>query len=220
MRKFHLFMLSAATIVIGLSGCGPEKGGKNLLNEINTEMRSWHLTSNAKKAYPNLNEVEAKQRYVRKMMADYLRNEPSAEKRQLVSAMVYLGYAQLNTRARVEYCGNMNVDINGFSRVFSSRHTDQDRAVDLILAKHDITRDWVWNKNKRASMTNVKNDLMRAGKLHGSRAMCSDINKYPDKYAIQLNFAKTLPNVARQLKEAEKSSVVKQASVEVPQLRR
>jgi len=222
MRNFHSLTLMATVTILalGLTSCGAEKSsGKNILKDFHAEMSTWKMADNAKKAYPNLSEVEAKKSYARKMMFDYFRKTKDPEKRQMMAAMVYTGFSHMNTRARPAYCGRMNVDINGFAQKFAARHKSEEKAVNMILARHDLTQDDVWAHNERFSMAAVKSDLMRAGGLNGTRSLCSDIKKKPQKYAQQFNFSKTMPNVAAQLRQAM-ATPVKQAEATVPTLRR
>jgi len=213
-------------MTIGLSGCGGDTSSgfatANLLRDIQTEMKSWNMTSEAKKAYPGLSPEEATKTYARKMMHSYFRKTESSEKRELMAAMVYLGYAQLNTHARPAYCNEMNVNISSFSKKFADRHQKEDQAVNMILAKHKLTSEKIWEKNKRQSRVIVKNDLMRAAGLRGTYALCSDIKSNPQKYANSFNFKKTMPGVAVQLNQATAPKpVTKHAEVgPAPALRR
>lgn len=197
-----LTLLCCALGAMALSACGGETK-PNLLKDIKIEMSSWHLTKSAKDAYPNLSEDKAKKRYANDMMFKYFRKEKDAEKRHLMAAMVYLGYAQMNTRARPAYCTKLKVDISAFKSRFESQHKAQDKAVDAILTRHGVSRDLIWEQNERMMMVSVKNDLLRAGGLHGTRAMCSDIKKKPQKYAQPFNFTKIMPVAAAQLRQAE-----------------
>ena len=212
--------IAVSVLTLGLTACGGESSSNgNLLKDFHAEMSTWKMTDNAKKAYPHLSEVEAKKSYARKMMFDYFRKTKDPEKRQMMAAMVYTGFSHMNTRARPAYCGKMNVDITEFAQKFEARHKSQEKAVNMILARHDLTQDDVWAHNARLSMAAVKGDLMRAGGLNGTRSLCSDINKRPQKYAQQFNFAKTMPNVAAQLRQAM-ATPVKQAEATPPTLRR
>ena len=195
-------MSCVALSTLALSACGGETK-PSLLKDIQIEMSSWHLTKSAKDAYPNLSEDKAKIRYANDMMFKYFRKEKDPEKRHLTAAMVYLGYAQMNTRARPAYCTKLKVDISAFKSRFEGQHRAQDKAVDAILARHELSRDMIWEQNERMMMVNVKNDLLRAGGLHGSHAMCSDIRKKPQKYAQPFNFSKIMPVAAAQLKQGE-----------------
>jgi len=172
-------------------------------------------------AYPNLPEHKAKKRYANDMMFKYFRKEKDAEKRHLMAAMVYLGYAQLNTHARTAYCAKMNVDISDFKSRFERQHKAQNKAVDIIFAKHDLSREDVWKQNERMMMINVKNDLMRAGGLNGTRSLCSDIIKKPQHYAQPFNFAKIMPVAAAQLRQAETHTTTQYVELKaVPSLRK
>lgn len=218
------FVKSAKVIVgvlsvLTLAACGG-KSEPNLYKDLAAEMSSWHMTKKATEAYPNLSKPEAMKSYARKMMFDYFRKTKDPEKRQLMAAMVYLGYDQINTRARPEYCAKVNVDINSFAGKFKARHIKERKAVDIILAKNNLTRDKIWEDYKRTAMVNVKNDLLKASRMGGSHAICSDIRKHPQKYASHFNFSKTMPNVAAQLRQATVVPVKHAQKTPVPQLRR
>ena len=203
-----------------LSACGKE-AKPNLLKDIQIEMSSWRLTKNATETYPNLSEDKAKKRYANDMMFKYFRKEKDPEKRHLMAAMVYLGYAQMNTRARPAYCTKLRVDISAFKSRFESQHKAEDKAVDTILTRNNLSRDMIWEQNERLMMVNVKNDLLRAGGLQGSHAMCSDIKKKPQKYAQPFNFTKIMPVAAAQLRQAQTQAVTRHAEVAaVPALRK
>ncbi|MEP3890868.1 MAG: hypothetical protein ABJN69_10390 [Hellea sp.] len=204
--------LCLAASALMLSACGKE-AKPNLLKDIQVEMSSWRLTKNATDAYPNLPEEKAKKRYANDMMFNYFRKEENPEKRHLTAAMAYLGYAQMNTRARPAYCTKLRVDISAFKSRFESQHRAEDKAVDTILAKQSLTRDMIWEQNERMMMVNVKNDLLRAGGLHGSHAMCSDIKKKPQKYAQPFNFTKIMPVAAAQLRQAQAQAVTQHAEL-------
>lgn len=214
-------MLSGLALsTLALSGCSGETES-NLLKDIQFEMSSWHLTKSAQNTYPNLPEDKAKKRYANDMMFQYFRKEKDAEKRHLMAAMVYLGYAQMNTRARPAYCERVNVDISAFKSRFERQHKEQTKSVDMILAQHDLSRDMVWEQNERMMMVNVKNDLMRAGGLSGTHAMCNDIKKKPQKYAQPFNFTKIMPVAAAQLRQAQTHAATKHAELAaVPALRK
>lgn len=215
-----LLPLCLAASALLLSACGKE-AKPNLLKDIQVEMSSWRLTKDATSAYPNLPEDKAKKQYANDMMFNYFRKEKDPEKRHLTAAMVYLGYAQMNTRARPAYCTKLRVDISAFKSRFESQHKAEDKAVDTILAKQNLTRDMIWEQNQRMMMVNVKNDLLRAGGLQGSHAMCSDIKKKPQKYAQPFNFTKIMPVAAAQLRQAQAQSVTRHAELtEVPTLRK
>lgn len=205
---------------LALSACGGDSGA-NLYKDLQVELKSWNLTKKATEAYPDLPEDKAKKNYANKMMFDYFRSEPDAGKRQLMASLVYLGYAQLNTRARPHYCAKVNVDISDFKQKFERQHKAEDKAVNLVLARHNLTPDMIWEENERYMMVSVKNDLLRAGGLQGSHAMCSDIRKKPQHYAKPFNFSKIMPHAAAQLRQAQAQEVTRQAQLDsVPSLRK
>lgn len=216
--KLAISAALASTLV--LSGCGGS-GEANLFKDLQIELASWKLTDKALEAYPKLPEDKAKKKYANDMMFQYFRKEKDPEKRHLMAAMVYLGYAQMNTRARPAYCGKMNVDISAFKARFEAQHKAQTKSVDMILAKHELSRDMVWEHNERMMMISVKNDLMRAGGLNGTRSLCSDIKKKPQKYAEPFNFTKIMPIAAAQLRQAKTLSETRHAELTaVPALRK
>lgn len=214
-------MSCLALSAVALSACGGGDSKPNLLKDISIEISSWRIKKNATEAYPNLSEDKAKKRYANDMMFQYFRKEKDPEKRHLTAAMVYLGYAQMNTRARPAYCTKLRVDISAFKSRFESQHKAQDKAVNAILARHDLSRDMIWEQNERMMMVNVKNDLLRAGRLQGSHAMCSDIKKKPQKYAQPFNFDKIMPVAAAQLRQGGTYIAAQHAELKaIPTLRK
>jgi len=198
--------MSAAILALTLSACGGGSGKTvDKLSAMQADIAVWKMGDEAQKAYPHMSLEKAKLRYANQKLFEAFRQYEAPEDKQLLAGLVYLGFAQLNTRARVAYCGNMNVDITGFSNALKRQHSGEERAIDIVLAHHGYTRDQIWEKQKRHAMASVKADLMAAGGHNGSYSACSALKKKPQKFVSQMHFSKRLPQASRQLKTAMKT---------------
>jgi len=122
----------------------PTSNPPSIFYDLHIEMSWWGSIEKARQAYPNLHPNEARETYTNEQRYEYFRSEKDPHKRHLMAAIIYLDYAQENTRARIAQCESLGVDISAFESNFEGQHKSEDSATDLILGQHNISRDMVW----------------------------------------------------------------------------
>ena len=212
MRK--IVSITTACLVISsiaLTSCKKEKTPKptermsKLFLDLHIEMSLWGNSQAARKTYPNLSPHDASTKYENELKRQFFNAEKDSNKRHYMAAIIYIGYSQENLRARAAYCDSLSVDITPYTSHFEDRHKSEEIVANKILTQNQITRETVWERNKINLVPTAKNKLWAVGGIKEPNVICSDIKNNPSKYMQSLNFAKNMPIVAAQLKQAEAS---------------
>ena len=219
-----LALSSFALSALAFSACKeePTSNPPSIFYDLHIEMSWWGSIEKARQAYPNLHPNEARETYTNEQRYEYFRSEKDPHKRHLMAAIIYLDYAQENTRARIAQCESLGVDISAFESNFEGQHKSEDSATDLILGQHNISRDMVWDRNKLEMMANANNNLLVIGGLKDTAVICADIKSKPQTFAQRFYFANDMPIVAAQLKQAQANAQIETKPEElatVPALR-
>lgn len=185
-------MLIAAGAGI-LAACGAESGSSG--HSVLAGLNFWRISNQAIKTYPDKTPYEARKQYAKDKFNEAAATMSDEQKRAL-AASFYLGYSSLNGRAIPDYCAQMRVDISAFADGFKKKNRREEASLEALLEAEGLTRDDVWEKQKRFAMAAAKNELLNAGGLKGSYSVCSDVEDHPERYLAQASFARQFPQIS------------------------
>src|SRR5262249_13416757 len=116
------------------------------------------------------------------------------------AAQIFIGYYLVNTRARVEYCQERNVDLTRFAEEFGRLHREPyERAVAELKAK-GLSVDKVWSVTKGAMSRAITIDMVGAGiQYAGMPNACEEVAKRAKYFARKLELRERQPDVYQAL---------------------
>jgi hypothetical protein len=190
-RKYPtVFVLVGA---LSLAGCGDQA------STFSDSYSFWKATDEAEKAYPKLKPYQARRKYAIDTFREISKRAKTLEEKRMIAASFYSGFSQLNGQAIPAYCAEMKIDISPFAKKFARTNSRSEKALEAVLAEHGLTKEQVWEKQKRRARTVAKNALLEAAGLSGTWEVCDAVRDNPQKFMARANFAREYPAVAQAL---------------------
>lgn len=183
---------SMVAVALPLAACDTGFG-----STVGPAIDMYDVASKAKQAYPNLPPDEGRRRYVQRKMDDILMQQRSPAKRQAMAAYFYMAFSDMHARAIPEYCGKMRVDLSKFAKAFVDTNATEERILARVLKQRNQSRERIWQGRRNRVLARAKYELMDAGKLKGSYAVCSALRKDPWTFVDRARFSSLFPEIAR-----------------------
>ena len=154
----------------------------------------------AKYAGPGTSNAEALARYAKEQAAQKLAAATTADERAYTAAQIFIGFYFMNSRARVEFCREQQVDLSAFATDFAKLHQPQyERAASLLRAKGTSIED-TWSTSRAAMMHAADRDMRAmAGMGNPPAAACKEFASHPGGFVAELDFARRQPDLQRAL---------------------
>jgi len=185
--------IGIAVAALALAGCGEQA------SSFGASYGFWKIRDEAEKAYPKLKPYQAHKKYALDKFREVAGQAKTVADKRGIAAEFYAGFSQLNGHAIPTYCAEMNVDISAFAKRFAKVNSRSEKAFQSVLAERGLTKDDVWEKQKRQARTAAKNALLEAGGLQGSWEVCKAVKDNPQKFMAHANFARQFPAVSQAL---------------------
>jgi len=187
------------TILAFVIGITLVKLGINAYNEHQLRSTAQHTVENlqveGKKNHPNEYASEALRQEAVTQASKQLETETDSAKRLQNAAGMFLGFYQLNTRSRPEYCISLGVDINSFVTAFVDEHTKELAKVREILSGQDEDKiyELLGPQFKKLVMQDIT-DMATAQKTDNKGA-CTLIQQNGVGLATHMHISKMQPHV-------------------------
>lgn len=162
------------------------------------------MKSEARRMYPDLPQSEAMSRYAREVAAPaHLAKFTNGDERKRQAAGIFMGFWQINMRARVDFCRERGFDISDFTDAFSRINSKPYGRAVMILEAAGLDEDKLFKPMERQLKTAVTQDMRDiASKTFTSLdGACRLIAKKSNAISDYLQFKSLQPQVYATLME-------------------
>ena len=187
-----LRVVITAALAVSVAGCYSDVG-----TSLSASIDFWKISKAAKKAHPGHRESEARRRYAEAQVMDILAGIKDPLRKQLLAAHFYVAFANFHQRAIPAYCARMKLDLSEFSDRFVRANAGAEDIVAEVFARHRVSREQRWERQKPYAMAAAKYELMAAaGRLSGSYNVCKMIRDKPNLFLNKARFDRLFPEIA------------------------
>lgn len=152
-------------------------------------------------AYPGLTKSEAMSRYAQEHAPAFIASSKSDQQRRANVAAMFFGFYHVNTRARVDFCNRVGVDISEFTQQFMGYHRREYERALAIAADLGLTEEKAYSMSASMLARAVTTDMQSIQQKLGvsDKGACTAMNERADQILDKLHFSTIQPEAHRHL---------------------
>lgn len=158
------------------------------------------LEREAAKKHPGVSRTQGLALVAAEKASQELNAIADPKERSFKAAQIFLGYYQINARARAEYCQKQGADISPFVTAFTQQYSREYRLASEILLKRGVDPDKAYRQVQDAMQRLITTEMQTLGGFSAShKKVCESFARQPGFYLNQIDLQRRQPDVYRYL---------------------
>lgn len=173
---------------------------------VSRQLFAWHHVSQSEAfvddierkalaAFPGLTKSEAMSRYAQENAPAFIASSKSDQQRRANVAAMFFGFYHVNTRARVDFCNRLGVDISEFTQQFIGYHRREYERALALAADLGLTEEKAYSMSAtmlaRAVTTDMQSIQLKLGV--SDKGACMAMNERAEQILDKLHFSTVQP---------------------------